>query len=49
MIDNNGHKLFFGPDSRFYWDKVTLAILLESKYSQHQLNYFETQMILDNS
>ena len=44
-----GTNFFCGPDSKFYWDKVTLAILLESKYSQLQLNYFETQMILDNS
>jgi hypothetical protein len=49
MLDNNEHKLFFGPDSKFYWDKVTLAILLESKYKSTPAQYFETQMILDNS
>lgn len=36
-MDNNTN-FFCGPDFKFYWYEVTLAILLESKY----------QTILDN-
>ena len=39
-MDNNAHKLFCGPDSRFYSDKITLAILLASKYKSTPAQLF---------
>ena len=48
-MDNNGHKLFLDQIPDFTGIRSHWQFYSSQNISQRQLNYFETQMILDNS